>query len=308
MRLGELAPAELERRLSRGALRLRTGPFVTAIRSSLPAVRRGLATLYAEHPLEPDTAFTDFVVGVDHPPGPRRWIKPQVVFRFDGHAPFAPLPGDQGFPLLEWGMNWCVYGHCHQYLALHAAVLERNGRALILPGPSGSGKSTLCAGLAFNGWRLLSDELTLIDPARLVILPVPRAISLKNASIDVIRRFVPDAIFSDVVNDTTKGSVAHCRPTHDVMARANDVARPGWLVVPRYDAGAEPRLQPLPKARAMMKAVDSTFNLNIQRRGGFELLGQLVDRSECFEFTYSRLEDALAVFDELARTAAAAGR
>jgi hypothetical protein len=46
-------------------------------------------------------------------------------------------------------------------------VLERGGRALLLPAPSGSGKSTLCAGLAFNGWRLLSDELALLDPCRL---------------------------------------------------------------------------------------------------------------------------------------------
>lgn len=303
MRLGTLPPPELRRRLAGGELRLRTGPFVTAIRSSLPSVRRGLAALYAEHRLEPSSAFTDFVVSVDRPPWLRHWVKPQVVFHFDGYAPFAPLPGDQGFPLLEWGMNWCVYGHSHQYLSLHAAVLERGGRALILPAPSGSGKSTLCAGLAFNGWRLLSDELTLIDPQRLVILPVPRPISLKNGSIDVIRRFVPDAVFSEVVHDTTKGSVAHCKPAPDAMARADEVAQPGWLVVPRYEAGAEPRLEPLPKPLAIMKAVDSTFNFNIQRRGGFELLGQLIDRSACFTFTYSRIEDAVAVFDELARTA-----
>lgn len=301
MRLGALPPAEFQRRLGRGDLRLRTGPFVTAIRSSLPAVRRGLASLYADHPLEPAGGFTDFVISVDPPPGIRRWVRPQVVFSFDGHPPFAPLPGDQGFPLLEWGMNWCIYGHCHQYLAMHAAVLERGGCSLILPGPSGSGKSTLCAGLAFRGWRLLSDELTLIDPVRMVILPVPRAISLKNASIDLIRRFVPQAVFSDVVHDTNKGSVAHCKPAIDALARAGEVARPGWLVVPRYEAGSAAGLQPLPKARAMMSAVDSTFNFNIQRRAGFELLGQLIDRSECFEFTYSRLEDAVAVFDDLAR-------
>lgn len=302
MRLGELSPVELQCRLSRGDLRLRTGPFVTAIGTSLAAVRREIARLYADHPIEPETAFTDFVIRVDPPAGIRRWLRRQVIFRFDGHAPFAPLPVEHGFPLLEWGMNWCVSGHCHQYLALHAAVLERRGRALILPAPSGTGKSTLCAGLAFNGWRLLSDELTLIDPARLAILPVPRPISLKNESIDVIRRFVSDAVFSDVVHDTTKGSVVHCKPAADAIGRADEAASPGWLVVPRYETGAAARLEPLPKARAMMKAVESTFNFNIQRRGGFELLGQLVDRSECFEFTYGSLHGAVAMFEELART------
>ncbi|MBI5256388.1 MAG: HprK-related kinase A [Burkholderiales bacterium] len=300
MRLGELAPAGLRQQLATGQLRLRTGPFVTAVQSRLPEVAAGLERLYDLHTLAPPEVFTDFVISVDRPTGPRRWLKPQVVFRFDGEAPFAPLPGDQGFPLFEWGMNWCIYGHCHQYVALHAAVLERNGHALVLPAPSGSGKSTLCAALAFRGWRLLSDELTLIDPERWLILPVPRPISLKNASIEIIRSFVPDARFSEVVDDTTKGSVAHCRPDPEAVARSDEPARPGWLVVPRYEPGAAPQLVPLPKARALIAAVDGSFNFNIQRHRGFEVLTRLVDRSACYEFTYSRLEDAVAVFDDLA--------
>lgn len=304
MRLGELAPAELRRQLATGGLRLRTGPFVTAVRSRLPEVAVGLERLYDQHPLEPPASFTDFVISVDRPTGLRRWLRPQVEFRFDGEAPFAPLPGDQGFPLFEWGMNWCIYGHCHQYVALHAAVLEREGRALVLPAPSGSGKSTLCAGLAFRGWRLLSDELTVIDPQRWLILPVPRPISLKNASIGIIREFVPQVRFSEVVDDTTKGSVAHCRPAPEAVARAEEPARPGWLVVPRYEPGAAPRLEPLPKARALMAAVDSAFNFNIQRRRGFEVLSRLVTQSDCYQFTYSRLQDAVAVFDALAAEAA----
>ncbi|HSW06822.1 HprK-related kinase A [Aquabacterium sp.] len=303
MKLGALSPAELTRQLACGSLRLRTGPFVTAVQSRLPELVRGLGALYASHDLEPESSFTDFVISVDRPDGLRHWIRPQVLFRFDGVAPFAPLPVNQGFALFEWGMNWCIYGNCHQYVTLHAAVLERGGRALVLPAPSGSGKSTLCAGLAFNGWRLLSDELTVIDPQRQLILPVPRPISLKNASIDVIREFVQGAILSDVVRDTTKGSVAHCKPDAEAVLRAGEPARPGWIVVPKYREGADAKLERMPKARAMMMAVDSTFNFNIHRRAGFELLSYMVSRSECYEFTYGRLEDAVAVFDALAGTA-----
>ena len=44
-----------------------------------------------------------------------------------GILPFAPLPLDQAFPMLEWGLNWCVSAHCHQYLIFHAAVVEKSG-------------------------------------------------------------------------------------------------------------------------------------------------------------------------------------
>jgi len=298
-----LRPAELAGRLARGTLRLRTGPFVMAIASPLDEVAAGITSQYPDHPVEDEAAFVDFAVRVDRPPGLRRWYRPQVLFTVDGQTPFTPLPGNQGFALLEWGMNWCITAQCHQYLTLHAAVLERGGRAIVMPAPSGSGKSTLCAGLAHRGWRLLSDELALIDFARGHLTPVPRPISLKNASIEVIRQFAPDAHFSAVCADTLKGSVAHCRAPGAAVALADVAARPGWIVLPRYEAGAPTQLTPLPKARAVLKLVEAAFNFNVHRHAAFDALCRLVDASDCFEFRYSRLDEATRLLGELAATA-----
>ncbi len=203
--------------------------------------------------------------------------------------------------MLEWGLNWCVSTHGHQYLAIHAAVVERSGRALILPAPPGSGKSTLCAGLVNRGWRLLSDELTLIDPASGHVLPLPRPVSLKNASIEVIRGLFGSAVLGPVVRDTVKGSVAHMKPPTDSVRRAGETARPGWIVLPRYEAGAPARLTSFPKAHAFMQLADNAFNYTIHGRHGFEVLAQIVDASACYEFAYGDLEEAASVFDELAR-------
>lgn len=299
MKLGDLTHSQLRQRLAHGGLSVRTGPVVSRIRSRLPAVADGVALHYAAHPLEPDDGFADFHVQVRRPAGLRRWLNPQVVFHFDQATPFAPLPGDQGFPMLEWGLNWCITNHCHQWLTLHAAVVERDGLALILPAPPGSGKSTLCAGLVHRGWRLLSDELTVIDPADLSILPVPRPVSLKNASIDVIRQFAPETAFSRVVHDTTKGSVAHFRPPLSAVEQADQRARPAWLVLPRWQAGALTSLRPLSKARGLMQMVDNAFNYNVHAAAGFETLAAMADRCNAFEFTYSDLEDAAALFARL---------
>ncbi len=295
----DLPPRDLHRHLTGEGLRLRTGPVVTSIRSSLEAVRHGIALHYAAHPVEPAGSFADFHISVERPRTVRRWLQPQVVFRFDGTEPFAPLPGDQGFPMLEWGLNWCVSSHCHQYLIIHAAVVERGGNALILPAPSGSGKSTLCAGLTFRGWRLLSDELALIDPASGRILPLPRPISLKNASIEVIRAFSPTAAFGPVVTETTKGSVAHVRPPPEGVRRANESAAPRWVMIPRYLAGTPPTLTPLPKARAFMQLADNAFNYNVHGRQGFDLLASVIDRCDCYEFVYGNLEEAAALLTGL---------
>jgi HprK-related kinase A len=290
--------------MQEGGLHLRTGPFVTSIQSALPAVQRGVALHYAQHPIEPDQAFADFHVSIGPPATVRRWVGKQAVFRFDGAQPFAPLPIAHGFPVLEWGLNWCVSNHCHQYLIVHAAVLEREGRALLLPAPSGSGKSTLCAGLAFGGgWRLLSDEMALIEPTSGHVVPLPRPVSLKNASIDVIREFSPAALFGDVVHETIKGRVVHVRPPAEGVLRADERALPAWVVLPRYVADAGAQLEPLSRARAFMALVDNAFNFNVHGRGGFASFARLIDNSDCHTFTYSNLHEAIAVFDQMAKSA-----
>jgi HprK-related kinase A len=298
-----LTAADLRRHLAGPGLRLRTGPIVTAIRSRLDAVERGIALHYAEHPVETDAGFADFHISIDQPRGLRRWWRPQVCFRFDGSEPFAPLPGGQGFPMLEWGMNWCVSAHCHQYLVLHAGVVERDGRALILPAPSGSGKSTLTAALALRGWRLLSDELALIDPASGRVTPLPRPISLKNASIEVMRRFEPSAVFGPVVHETNKGAVVHVRPPVDAVRHAAVLPLPHWVVVPRFVPDAAASLDPLSKGRALMTLVENAFNYNVHGQGGFHTLARLVEGARTFTFTYSRLADAVDTFDALAGAA-----
>jgi hypothetical protein len=303
MKVGALDAHALRRRLRGPGLRLRTGPVVNHIRSPLEAVAAGIALHYAEHPLEADDAFADFHVSVERPSGLRRWWRPQVLFKLDGESPFTPLPGDQGFPILEWGLNWCITGLYHRFLTLHAAVLERGGRALLLPAPSGSGKSTLCAALALSGWRLLSDELALIDPATGLIHPLPRPVSLKNASIDVVRRFSAAARFGAPVHETSKGTVRHMCPPLLGVQRAHESARPGWIVLPRYAAGQAAQMAPLPKAQALMRLVENAFNYNVHGLAGFERLADMVDTSACHQFSYGRLEDAVAVFDALAAAA-----
>ncbi len=300
--MADVPPAQLGRALRSTGVCLRTGPVVSRIRSGLDAVANGIALHYAEHPLADAEGFADFHVSIERPLNLRRWINPQIVFRIDGELPFAPLPGDQGFPMLEWALNWCVSSHCNQYLTIHAAVVERGGRALILPAPSGSGKSTLCAGLVFSGWRLLSDELTLIEPGSGRIVPLPRPVSLKNASIDAIRRYAPQAVFGPVVHETIKGNVAHVKPPEEGVRRATEPALPGWIVLPRYIAGSPSQLRPLPKAQAFMQLVDNAFNYHVHGRRGFEVLAALVERSACFEFSYSSLADAAAVFGRLAES------
>lgn len=302
MIVAEFDAPSLRRQLAGNGLSLRTGPFVSRVVARDERVAAGIELHYANHRVESDDGFADFHVTIEPPRGLRAWVRPQVLFRCEAETAFLPMPAAQAFPMLEWGLNWCVSSRCHQYFMIHSAVMESGGRAMIVPAPPGSGKSTLCAGLVNSGWRLLSDEMALIDPASGLLVPVPRPVSLKNASIDVVRAFASGARIGPVVHDTTKGSVAHMQPGADAVRREREHVLPAWVIVPRYVPGAAPNLAPVSRGRAFMMLIENAFNYDIHGRRGFHLLADLMARCRAFEFTYSRLEDAARVLGELART------
>ena len=294
-----LGARTLAQRLRGPGLRLQTGPFVACVRSPLPALARTLGHMYADYPVLDEQALADFNVLLTGASGLRRFIKPQVRFHFDGMTPFQPLPLSQAFPMFEWAMNWCVSSQAHSWLVIHAAVVEKEGAAVILPAPPGSGKSTLCAALVARGWRLLSDELTLVRPGDGRIDPLPRPVSLKNGSIDVIRAWAPAAELSPPVLDTLKGTVAHMRVPGASVARAGEPATPAWIVFPKWRAGAAAELVPVAQARAHLRLAENAFNYSLLGATGFAAAARLIEGTRTFDFSYGALDDAMSVFERL---------
>ena len=302
MKLGALTPPELTARLARGGLDMDTGPFVVRVEAEIPALAEEMRLLYGDFRVDEGGGLADFHVSVRRPAGPlglRRWWRQQVMVYLDEARPFEPLPIDMAIPMLEWSINWCAATQANQYVMIHAAVLERDQRVLVLPGISGAGKSTLCAGLALRGWRLFSDEFALIRPADGQVDPWPRPISLKNASIEVIRRWAPDARMSTPVPNTKKGTMAHLRPPTASVERAGEPAMPAWIVFPTFEPEAAARLTRLPRARAFFKLADCSFNYESLGLRGFTTLSRMIDGCDAYEFTYSSLEDAQSLLGAL---------
>lgn len=300
MILSDLQVKDVSDLLRSSGLVIKTGPFNFRIISQIKSVADGLILLYPNYLLTDPAAFVDFSVTLAPSGGIRRWWRPQVKFFYDGQHPFTPLPIDHAYPLLEWAMNWCISTHAHHYLTLHAAVIERNGCAVIMPAPPGSGKSTLCAGLVNRGWRLLSDELALISLADGLIAPLGRPISLKNQSLEVIREFVPRALLNQVTHNTSKGSVSHMKAPAGHVERIEDRARPRWVIFPKYVPESKAELTPRSKANSMLELGRNSFNYTVLGLTGFEVLANVISASDCYDFKYSQLDDAVLVFDRLA--------
>jgi len=296
LRIGDLTALEARTRSRQSGLCWRVGPFVLRLKTDLAKVVNGLRFLYSEFPLIEQDAVADAELSVRRKLPWSRWISINV----DGAVQYNWLRERLAIPMIEWTMNVCVFQRPHHFFMLHSAVVAGGEGAAILPGRAGSGKSTLCAALVARGWRLLSDEVALIRPTDGSIQPVPRPISLKEASIEAMREFAPDAIFGPMWPGTAKGTVAHMLPPPDSVARVSETAQPKWILFPVFQSGAKARLQPLPKARALMRTADNAFNYSVLGRQGFELLADLIDRCDCFELRFDDLEQAVGKVNALA--------
>lgn len=299
-RVGDLPLEAFESLLKNEGAAIRIGPFDGIFRVRVPEIAKPLHALYADHPLLDHERVFSFHLDLREAPRWFPWQARKVRFTVDGRQPHEDMPREHALTVLEWGVNLILALRFHRYLMLHAAVLARGDRALLMPAAPGHGKTTLCAALALRGWRLFSDEFGLVLPETGRLVPVPRPMPLKNASIEVIGQFAPEAIFGPAIPGTMKGTVRHLKPPASSVAAQRTDARAAWVVFPRWESDAPLELVEIGKAQAFMLMATNAFNYELLGEPAFENLRNIVEQARCFRLRYSRLTEAIAALSEMA--------
>ena len=279
----------------RHAFAVRIGPISFRVGSAWRAPIAALERLYAGYP---GVDIPDHNVRLEPIRPWRRWARPAVSIAGDYWLPeAAPLPLAQALLAAEMGMNLQVALGCRRFLLLHASVVERDGRALVMTGESGSGKSTLAALLSTRGWRLLADEFALVEPGTGLIHPFPRPVSLKNESVALLEAALPDARFGPVLRGTPKGDIRHLIPDPRALARMDELARPALLLFPRY--GFAPATREVPGSEAFVRLTGASTNYQAMGEAGFVALTRLVREVRAKAMDYPDTETAMAQVEAL---------
>ena len=169
-----------------------------------------------------------------------------------------------------WGLPALLAFLARGDLPLHAAAVERDGRAVLLAGPSRAGKTTLAAAAAARGWRLLAEDMSCIRlAASPSVLPGPALLRLRP---DVAGELARSHRRSwDLADDRTHVSV-------DEDRRGDGDPVPVAAVVLLHP-GEHLRLTAVDPAVALRDLWALSFRIpeSPDRLRCFEQLGQLVD-------------------------------
>lgn len=299
-----LDDASIDQHLAEGGVNLEIGPFCVNIKLAFKNVRDEFIKIYGDYPFYDHGIVWDNYINISGRNFYRQYIRPQAWIDAGMSDDFVPLPAKIGMVSLEMGLNWHVASDCKQYLMFHAGVVAKDGVGLIMPAASGSGKSTLAAGLSYRGWQLHSDEFGLYDMQNRELVPYPRAVSLKNESIDVMRNWVSEVdghyndYFTEEFHGTPKGTICYMRPHKTSIETMHVKTKPNLIILPIFDPEATAEIRPITKAMAFFRLVLSSANYGDIGKDAFLAISKIIEESDVCEIIYPNLEDAVKLVEQ----------
>lgn len=242
------------------------------VETSAPAVRARLAACYGDAAIEcGDQAGTPIAAGVEPHAG---GFRVTVAERPAAHAPdLITAVRTFNHELLH-----AVMLRQPRLLFVHAGVVARAGRAIVLPGLSRAGKSTLVLALLRAGAQLLSDELLAYDPATARLLPFARAVKVRDECV---------GYFPEVAGEFVGAGEGRFLPLPALGAQGIAAsARAGVLAAPQWVATGDGTPRPITAGAGLLHLARSTLNFGSQRERSVDHLAALAGASACFELAW----------------------
>ncbi len=181
-------------------------------------------------------------------------------------------------------------------VALHAAAVAWDNRAILIAGPTGAGKTTMAGWFAARGFSFLSDEIVIATGGRNTVT-FPRPLLTKSQQ-DRLVSLLADSIHATAV--ATGAGMAITIP--DARSQSQQA---GLIVFPRFVEAAQLRIEPLTAARTLMRLMECNLNARNMADHGLDLLKGLAGSVPAIEVTHGGFDQFEGILDRLVRLAVA---
>jgi len=260
--------------------------FAFRFRTNDPDARHCLVGLYGQFPdSDPTEPAVAAVLEGDHAGG-FHWMLAEKA----GTA--SELSG--ALLSLEASLCEAIIRAQQRSISVHAATLRSGASAVLIAGRSGAGKSTLSMAMARRGFAVASDDVTLVQPDTVNVLPIPRCFHLDDRSVALLKadglQFPP-----------ARAGSSFLAPS-DFGATATQPCRAGVLVFLSGPREERPRLTPLPQAEMAARLLQETGMGPLSNRETVGVLSRLAAGASCYKLIPGPLASTADALAELIRS------
>jgi hypothetical protein len=249
----------------------------------------------------PERPFTARLFREDH--RWRLWVADIGSFHIDPVASSIELPRDAPALLREerlWGIPTVLCFLARGDHSLHAASVERAGRAIVIGAPGRFGKTTLAAALVDAGYRLLSEDSTCLRLSAdgVTVVPGPAMLRVRR---DPDR---PETIRGGRVLRTDERIHLAIDPE---LRGSGDPVPADAIVLLRETETGDPRVEPVPPEEAIpdLWALSFSTPTDEDRRRCFDGVTQLAAQVPIWNLhrplRYDVLDDVIRELERVPR-------
>jgi len=199
------------------------------------------------------------------------------------------------FPSLEWMITCNTLSHLQEFFQLHAGAVVKEGKIILLPASHGHGKTTLALSLTGNNYRCLSDDIVLIEPERLRIIPFPRSFLIKGNS---IKKLAESHVIDRNQGYYSKSEdILYYNPLSTNTSPGN--RKPYAIIELKHNRRFKNELRPVSKSEMCIKLLRQSFNIHNYKRDGVSILTRLVRKSKCYSLKTNNVADAVRLVSQI---------
>ncbi len=196
------------------------------------------------------------------------------------------------FLFLEWQICGLIT-RSDRYLLVHAGLVAKGGKGILLSGPSGAGKTTLVASLVLRDFDYITDEMVVVDPTEAAIRPFPRTLTVEAEAL---------SSSPDLLDRLREKSLGQKRPFWGNRwfldtTTGEGISQIKAVLFPAYEPTLHPAMQELSRAQGVFELTQNTFNLSRFQEGGLDLLLAICRNARFYRLRTANLDETMQLVE-----------
>ncbi len=196
------------------------------------------------------------------------------------------------FLFLEWQICGLIT-RSDRYLLVHAGLVAKGGKGVLLSGPSGAGKTTLVSSLVLRDFDYITDEMVVVDPTEAVIRPFPRTLTVEEEAL---------SSSPGLLVRLRERSLGQKRPFWGnrwfLDTRTGEgISQIKAVLFPAYEPTLPPAMQELSRSEGVFELTKNTFNLSRFQGKGLDLLLAICRNTRFYRLRTANLEETVQLVE-----------